>query len=250
MERSNRPKNRRKATRPLSYLWDITSVPLRVIGLASLSQNLIRWNAVVLDLIVAYRRVVHPLFWLLFYWTPWVMPTWAIDYVFFGFLVTTSLRYAVRATEARDRQEIRDAEKRAEVITVSCVLAEPTKETVSQKLRRICCGILELLVVGLVKLVLWPLRLFLCIAFPSLLIAIKDHLSKERWLRGVMTVEEKAKEIRSAALQWIGVVLFGFVLLLAFSRVLLGSNLTKKPPAKFLVTPPICRHERMKLKPD
>ena len=84
---------------PLETLWRIVSVPLSIIGLASLSDVLVQWDDFILQLIESYRFVVHGFFNFLLGWLPFRVPTWVYDYITVGMIFATSFAKGFRAVD-------------------------------------------------------------------------------------------------------------------------------------------------------
>ena len=78
---------------PLEKIWRFLSVPLGVIGLASLSDSIIKWNTFVFEIIESYRFAIYPIYDFLFIWFPFYIPPVIFDYLTISiiFSVTVSV---------------------------------------------------------------------------------------------------------------------------------------------------------------
>ena len=81
----------RKSVNPLKTVWNIISSIGGAIGLVSFVDDLYSWGTFIDQLLIAYRSIVYwPFDWLCFEVDDWIK-----DYLFFGFLSTSS---AIKST--------------------------------------------------------------------------------------------------------------------------------------------------------
>jgi len=81
---------RTQSGNPLARLWSVISFVSGLLGLASIADDLVRWKGFFLQVINAYRALIHPFFEFLFSWVWFPIPTFVFDYLFIGILLTAS----------------------------------------------------------------------------------------------------------------------------------------------------------------
>ena len=84
---------------PLVGLWNIFSILSGILGLASIVEDFTKWQGYIETIISAYRNIVHPVFELLFSWVWFMIPTIFYDYMVIGLLVTISFLRALYAAD-------------------------------------------------------------------------------------------------------------------------------------------------------
>jgi len=74
---------------PLKKVWSILSIPLSVLGLLSLSEQLLTFHSSIKNIIDSYKSIVYPIYTFLLGWLWFEIPTWVYDYLTLGLLFAT-----------------------------------------------------------------------------------------------------------------------------------------------------------------
>ena len=88
---------------PFQLVWRYLSIPLGVLGLLGLSDNLVSWVDNIQNIIESYYSIVHPTFNYLLGWLPFKIPNALYDYFFIGFLFRSA---AVKTSKDFDDMNI------------------------------------------------------------------------------------------------------------------------------------------------
>jgi hypothetical protein len=188
---------------PLTKTWKIVSIPLSIIGLASLSDTLVKWDDFILQIIISYQNLVHPFFEILFGWIPFAVPTWIYDYLTLGIIIGKSVANGKKAGEQALLQELNKNSIETEGPNISIL---------SEKVKKIIANIL----INSKNIIFWPLTF-------RLIINIEYELNQFRasLIGGILESKDYpdiifkiSKTIRNRTLQWIGSIFIGFILLL------------------------------------
>ena len=78
----------------LKKAWNLITIPLSVVGLLSLSDQLVTLHDSIQNIIDSYQSLIYPVFRFVFSWFWFDVPTWVFDYLTLGILVTSSQRKA------------------------------------------------------------------------------------------------------------------------------------------------------------
>ena len=70
----------------IAILWNYLTLPLAIIGLSGLSDNLIKWHGFLNTLIDNWHIIIFPVWKFLFAWIPFQIPTIIYDYLTFGII--------------------------------------------------------------------------------------------------------------------------------------------------------------------
>lgn len=82
----------------LARLWVAFSTVGTIISLASLFDDVVAWGPFIRAMISAYRRIIDPVWSLVFGWLPFHMPTWTHDYFTLTSLMSIALFWALHQT--------------------------------------------------------------------------------------------------------------------------------------------------------
>jgi hypothetical protein len=92
-------KKSRSKKSPLTLLWNIFSLISGILSLSSLVESIVKWNSYINDVIATYRSIVHPLFYFIFSWCWFKVPTYVYDYLVIGVIIASSHLRALYAAD-------------------------------------------------------------------------------------------------------------------------------------------------------
>ena len=122
-----------KSKGPLEKAWLFVGGLTTVIGLSSLTDDLIAWGDFVQRLIISYKTFIYPLWDFFFFWLSVDIPEWIKDYLTIGVILTSSLyrglssfRTHVEDGEIFDEALIKKMKRRRIFSTVKIVLMNVT----------------------------------------------------------------------------------------------------------------------------
>jgi len=172
-----------KPSNPIEKLWNWFGTVGGIIALSSMAEtwasDIVGWKGFIGVLIHSYQTAVHPIFKFLLGWLPFDVPTFLIDYLVIGLIVLSSI-YKARTIELRG------------------AIADWATPEYSQRK-----GILfsVLFVANIITIVIWPVVVYMAVA------VVFGGANENS--------DEYNPDINeSQMLQWVGAVIFGFVLLL------------------------------------
>jgi len=90
-------------------------------------------------------------------------------------------------------------------------------ESSLRKAARVVGAIISLLVLLALRVLLWPLRLVCALIFPWALLEFELFRSS-RWIKGTLTLEQKAVLLRKLAVQWTLIVVLGVLAIFVVSE--------------------------------